>query len=170
MKAKKHQEFLTSQHFNISVHEHVYELAFIMMPIYVQVYFFEMLSTFYMQEEFKLIFPIKCNELHWSLWLSSLGVVGVSPEYDGAKADLKAAERGLEEYLDRQRQRLGCRVSTALFYFLYESRKYQNTEYTYIYLDRQLDRGWAKGIYVYIIVFIQRAFIGSAAFQSICFS
>lgn len=46
MKAKEHQEiFLTTQHFNISVHEHVYELAFIIMPIYVQVYFFEMLST-----------------------------------------------------------------------------------------------------------------------------
>lgn len=64
MKAKKHQESLTTQHFNISLHEHVYELAFIIMPIYVQVYFFKMLSTFYMQEEFKLIFPIKCNELH----------------------------------------------------------------------------------------------------------
>lgn len=41
----------------------------------------------------------------------------MSPEYDSAKGDLKAAERGLEEYLDRQRQRLGCRVSTTLFYF-----------------------------------------------------
>lgn len=40
-----------------------------------------------------------------------LVTVGVSPEYDEAKTDLKAAERGLEEYLDRQRQRLGCRVS-----------------------------------------------------------
>lgn len=37
---------------------------------------------------------------------------GVSPEYDSAKEDLKAAERGLEEYLDRQRQRLGCRNLT----------------------------------------------------------
>ncbi|XP_061180194.1 DNA mismatch repair protein Msh6-like isoform X2 [Saccostrea echinata] len=37
---------------------------------------------------------------------------GVSPEYDSAKSDLKAAERGLEEYLDRQRQRLGCRTLT----------------------------------------------------------
>ncbi|XP_048728354.2 DNA mismatch repair protein Msh6-like isoform X2 [Ostrea edulis] len=37
---------------------------------------------------------------------------GVSPEYDSAKVDLKAAERGLEEYLDRQRQRLGCRTLT----------------------------------------------------------
>lgn len=45
MKAKKHQESLTTQHFNISVHEHVYKLAFIIMPIYVQVYFFEMFST-----------------------------------------------------------------------------------------------------------------------------
>lgn len=35
------------------------------------------------------------------VWLSSLDVVGVSLEYDSVKVDLKVAERGLEEYLDR---------------------------------------------------------------------
>lgn len=127
-----------------------------------QVYFFWMVSTFYMQEEFKQIFPMKWNELHWSLWLSSLGVVGVSPEYDSAKADLKAAERGLEEYLDRQRQRLGCRVSTTLFYFLYESCNSGNTEYTYIYIDTERLSYWQ--ICIYHVVFMQRVFIGSACF------
>ena len=67
----------------------------------------------------------------WTTNEPLLVTVGVSPEYDEAKTDLKAAERGLEEYLDRQRQRLGCRVSdsgnpsesaeSAFFYRLFYS-------------------------------------------------
>lgn len=36
MKAKKHQESLTTQHFNISVHEHIYNNAYLCASLFLQ--------------------------------------------------------------------------------------------------------------------------------------
>ena len=46
----------------------------------------------------------------------SLFPVGVNLSYDSALRDIAQKERDLEEYLQRQRKRLGCRVRTSIFY------------------------------------------------------
>ena len=45
----------------------------------------------------------------------------MDPEYDQAVSDVASSKKALDEYLDKQRQRLGCKVWEISFVKLVES-------------------------------------------------
>lgn len=54
--------------------------------------------------------PLCCN----------FDVTGVNEPYDQALDDIKACKSWLDQYLDKQRKRLNCRVSKNLMFLIYQ--------------------------------------------------